>query len=508
MTKLWRGIKWVFGTRWPWYVATVIGSNLAAAVGILAFIWVLVPLPEFQRFSVFNKNLSTIGVSYVSVAILFGVIATFLLFRPVIDWQRNPEGHDPNMVRNLVMRIPIYQAGLSAGIWAIGIAIITVVALQTSARGALVIAVATSLAAIVVIMLTYLEAERLLRPVVAEALARRFEDATLEPPITQRLRMTWVLTSAVPVIGIILLLIGQYNGLFTDNAEDIIPAIAALAVAVLITGFLGTTFIVMSVVDPILELQGAINRVRRGESDVQVDIYDGSEIGVLQAGFNEMMRGLKERQRVRDIFGRYVGTEVAKRALEERPELGGEDREVAVIFVDVIGSTTFAVAHTPEEVVEELNRFFEIVVEVVHEHKGIINKFQGDAALAVFGAPITLSDSTGHALAAARELRTRLKDLRLQAGIGVASGHVVAGHIGGHNRFEYTVIGDAVNTAARLTELAKDTTGRVLTNAATLEKANEAEQRRWTLMKSVELRGRKMMTQLARPVRATLADRS
>ncbi|MFC2586303.1 MAG: adenylate/guanylate cyclase domain-containing protein, partial [Corynebacterium matruchotii] len=134
--------------------------------------------------------------------------------------------------------------------------------------------------------------------------------------------------------------------------------------------------------------------------------------------------------------------------------------------------------------------------------------FQGDAALAVFGAPITLSDAAGHALKAARELRQELQHMRLQAGIGVAAGHVVAGHIGGHDRFEYTVIGDAVNTAARLTEIAKGTPGRVITNAGTLAKANEAEQARWTLMKSVELRGRNMMTQIARPIRPTLADRS
>ena len=188
-----------------------------------------------------------------------------------------------------------------------------------------------------------------------------------------------------------------------------------------------------------------------------MQIYDGSEIGVLQAGFNEMMRGLRERQRVRDLFGRYVGAEVARRAMEKRPTLGGEDRKVAILFVDVIGSTTFAVNHTPEEVVAELNKFFEHVVTVVHRHKGIINKFQGDAALAIFGAPLPLADSAGHALAAARELRQELKDMELACGIGVASGHVVAGHIGGHARFEYTVIGDAVNQAARLTDLAKDT---------------------------------------------------
>ena len=342
----------------------------------------------------------------------------------------------------------------------------------------------------------------------AQAVARRFEDATLEPPIKYRLISTWLMTSGVPLVGILLVLIAQRTGLFSGTAGDLVPAITALALTALATGFIGTSFAVMSVVDPIVELQHAINRVRRGENDAEVDIYDGSELGVLQAGFNEMMRGLRERQRVRDIFGRYVGVEVAQRALEERPELGGEDRKVAVLFIDVIGSTTFAVNHSPEEVVEELNKFFEHVVEVVHRNKGIINKFQGDAALAVFGAPLNVYDSASMALQAARELRGELRGLELQAGIGVAAGHVVAGHIGGADRFEYTVIGDAVNEAARLTELAKDTPGQVLTNSSTLRGATEAEQARWTLMKSIELRGRRRMTQLARPIRPTLAERA
>ena len=136
----------------------------------------------------------------------------------------------------------------------------------------------------------------------------------------------------------------------------------------------------------------------------------------------------------------------------------------------------------------------------------MINKFQGDAALAVYGAPTALHDATSHALQTARELRQELRGLKLQAGIGVASGHVVAGHIGGSDRFEYTVIGDAVNAAARLTDLAKNSPGRVLTSAATVKQANEAEQARWAMLKSVELRGRRQMTQIARPVRKTLAE--
>ncbi|MFS8936696.1 adenylate/guanylate cyclase domain-containing protein [uncultured Corynebacterium sp.] len=508
MNRLLRGARWLMGTQWPMYATLVLGSNILGAVAIMTFVVFLLPMPEIKDFTSDVPHLALIGVLYVSFAVLIGISVTLLLFRPVLDWQRNPEAHDPNMVRNLVLRIPIYQAAVAGLVWIIGIVLAIIIATQSSGSLGLVVGVSTTLAGLLVVLLTYLQAERLVRPVAAQAVARRFEDSTLEPPIKYRLIYTWVMTSGIPLVGIALVLVGQRTGMFTDNANDIMPAVIALALTALGTGFTGTVFAMMSVVDPIVELQDAINRVRRGENDVQVDIYDGSELGVLQAGFNEMMRGLRERQRVRDIFGRYVGIEVAQRALEERPELGGEDRKVAVLFIDVIGSTTFAVKHAPEEVVEELNKFFEHVVEVVHRNKGIINKFQGDAALAVFGAPLNVYDANSMALQAARELRQELRGLELQAGIGVAAGHVVAGHIGGADRFEYTVIGDAVNEAARLTELAKDTPGQVLTNSATLRGANEAEQARWTMMKSIELRGRRRMTRLARPIRSTLAERA
>ncbi|QPK79356.1 adenylate/guanylate cyclase domain-containing protein [Corynebacterium lizhenjunii] len=504
MNRLLRAAGWLLHTQWPKYAAAVLGSNIVGAVAIMVFVLTL-PMPEIAQFTTAVPNLWLIALTYLGFAVLVGMLVTGLLFRPVIDWQRNPQAHDPNMVRGLVMRIPVYQAGVAALVWGIGIVISVIIATQSSTRLAVLVGISTSLAAMSVVLLTYLQAEHLVRPVAALALARRFEDSTLEPPVKYRLISAWLMTSAVPLGGIILLMWARHAGWF--NA-DVSVSIAALALAALVTGYFGTFFAMRSVVDPILDLQDAIRRVRLGDNAVEVDIYDGSELGVLQAGFNEMMHGLRESQRVRETFARYVGTEVAQKALEERPELGGEERKVGVIFVDVIGSTTYAVNHPPEQVVEELNRFFERVVTVVHRNKGIINKFQGDAALAVFGAPHNVYDSTSLALQAARELRLELRDLELEAGIGVVAGNVVAGHIGGADRFEYTVIGDAVNEAARLTELAKDTPGRVLTNAATLKTANEAEQARWTFMKSIELRGRRRMTRLARPVRATLADRS
>lgn len=506
MERFWRELRWLWGTSWPLYAATVLGTNVISAIGSMLFVRYLIPMPEVLELGL-GGQLGAIGVIYAVVAVVLGGVVTLYLFRPVLEWQRHPDGHDPNMVRHLVMRLPAAQTIIVVAVWGIGIAIVTVAAWRVNIQLASVVLATALLTAFVTAVLTYLQAERLVRPIAASVLARRFEDSTLQPPIKWQLYLTWFTTSAVPMVGVLLLTIAQRYDYFTGTVGELTSAIVALTTAGMVTGFVGTALVIMSVVDPIKELQAAINRVRRGEQNTLVDIYDGSEIGVLQAGFNEMMRGLRDRQRVRDIFGHYVGAEVAQKALEEVPELGGEERKVAVLFIDVVGSTSYAVDHTPEEVVAALNDFFDVVVDVVHRNKGVINKFQGDAALAVFGAPVSLHDAASHALQAARELQRDLAGLELKAGIGVAAGHVVAGHVGGADRFEYTVIGDAVNGAARLTDLAKDTPGMVLTNAATLRTANEVEQQRWTLMKSVELRGRGKMTQLARPVRSTLADR-
>ena len=216
-----------------------------------------------------------------------------------------------------------------------------------------------------------------------------------------------------------------------------------------------------------------------------------------------MSSGLSEREELRDLFGRHVGEDVARAATERGIELGGEEREVAVLFVDLVGSTQLAVEHSPSEVVGSLNAFFAVVVEVVESNGGWINKFVGDAALAVFGAPIPREDAAGSALAAARELVGRLRDelSDLDAGIGVSAGRVVAGNVGAESRFEYTVIGDPVNEAARLCELAKDDDARVIASSAALERAGVQEREHWQLGEPVQLRGRSEQTRPATPVR-------
>ncbi|MEA2169903.1 MAG: adenylate cyclase, partial [Solirubrobacteraceae bacterium] len=171
---------------------------------------------------------------------------------------------------------------------------------------------------------------------------------------------------------------------------------------------------------------------------------------------------------------------------------------VAVLFVDIIGSTTLATEVAPERVVARLNRFFAVVVEVVGQHNGFVNKFEGDAALCVFGAPVEHEDPAGCALAAGRELQARLaRDVpELEAGIGLSAGPAVAGWVGALQRFEYTVIGDPVNTASRVSELAKVRPGRLLATEAIVRRAGEDEQARWTAAGSEILRGRSTPTRL------------
>lgn len=169
-----------------------------------------------------------------------------------------------------------------------------------------------------------------------------------------------------------------------------------------------------------------------------------------------------------------------------------------MLFIDVIGSTTLAATRPPADVVNILNQFFAVVVSTVEKHDGLVNKFQGDAVLAVFGAPIGLSDSAASALVAAREISEELaiKVPQLQAGIGVAYGPVVAGNVGAIQRFEYTVIGDAVNEAARLSELAKKDPGRPLSSGRAVEAASKSEASQWHHQDSTVLRGRSEATEV------------
>jgi adenylate cyclase len=295
-------------------------------------------------------------------------------------------------------------------------------------------------------------------------------------------------------------LVVEYSG---DRLAWVVIAVGSLTV---ISGLSVAAFTGATTADPIDEVRRGMQRVERGEYEVTVPVFDASELGLLQAGFNTMASGLRERERLRDLFGRHVGRDVARLA-EANATAGthiwmdSASCEVAVLFIDMVGSTRLATALPPAELVAILNEFFAVVVEVVERHGGVINKFEGDAALAIFGAPVATDDDSGHALAAARELGGRLNppDAGTKFGIGVSAGIAAAGNVGDPTRYEYTVIGDPVNEAARLTEVAKRTGGGVVASGAALARADQPEAERWRIVSSEVLRGRDTATDIAVP---------
>jgi adenylate cyclase len=349
--------------------------------------------------------------------------------------------------------------------------------------------------------IVYLLSERLLRPAAALVLAAERPRRVRLPGVTTRVMLAWALGTAIPVFGLICVAVAALAA--PDiNVVQLAVTILGLGGVALLAGVYVIYMATQAIADPIKAVRKGMARVERGDLRAEVSVYDASEVGQLQAGFNHMVAGLREHERLRDLFGRHVGEEVADLALERGDiTLGGETREVAVLFVDLTGSTRLADTRSPDEVVGLLNKFFGVVVGVVARHGGWINKFEGDAALAIFGAPTQVKDSAGAALGAARELAVRLRAEvpMLEAGIGVSAGPVVAGYIGAEQRFEYTVIGDPVNEAARLSDLAKTDEGRVLASAAVLELAHLSESDEWDLGRSVMLRGRSRPTRLGTP---------
>jgi class 3 adenylate cyclase len=197
-----------------------------------------------------------------------------------------------------------------------------------------------------------------------------------------------------------------------------------------------------------------------------------------------MVTGVQARERERDIFGRVVSPEVREKLLTGELALGGENRRVSVLFSDIRDFTTLSERLGPQETVALLNEYLTAMTEAVRPWGGYVNNFIGDAIVVVFGAPTAHDSTEWSAVGAALEMRDRLVTLNekrvslgdepLQTGIGISTGKVVAGQVGSLERFLYTVIGDAVNVAARLESMTKEFDGNpVLVNNATYEAIRE-----------------------------------
>ena len=296
---------------------------------------------------------------------------------------------------------------------------------------------------------------------------------------------------ALPVInlitGIVVAALTSDGGGSSNLGVDVL---VALAVATTISLEL-TVMLSKSILRPLRDLERGLDRVKEGDYDVSVPVTTGDELGELAASFNEMVEGLADRERLREAFGTYLDSEVAEYILSEGFSEEGVEVEVTVLFCDVRGYTEFASEATPQEVVAALNELFECVVPIIAGHGGHIDKFEGDGLLAVFGAPEPFADHAERAVCAAcdiaRTVNQEDKGGVLRVGVGVNSGRVIAGSIGGGGRLNFSVIGGVVNVASRVQEHTRETGDHILITEETWKGVShhfEAESRG-----KVELRG-------------------
>lgn len=404
-----------------------------------------------------------------------------------LDTGRNPTQAEARRLLNL----PIATTLRALAIWLPGVVIVTMLFAQVvPSRAIAVVGAMFALGAFESAGFTLLVVDRLIRPAIPLVATTLGGTMHWSSTVLNRVVLSWTVSGAMPLLMLITVLADPVAA-----PSDRIHTALYMSIVGLLVGAIATGTLARAVAVPLRMLRRALDRIAHGDLEVRVPVGSASEIGRLEHSVNELAENLSERERLRDVFGRHVGTEVAERALSGGMDLTGDVRVATALFVDVVGSVELSTGLAPREFVAKLNRLLTIVVEATEDNGGLVNKFEGDAALCIFGAPIALRDNATPALRAARRIRDEVAaGGELDIGIGVARGSVFAGDVGTDTRLEFTVIGDAVNEASRLTTEAKQVPRRILVSRNVIEAASDIESASWELYDTIALRGRNQPT--------------
>lgn len=453
--------------------ATIVLTNLLGVLAVLALALLVVPLPQLARSNHIRLLNVLVATGYTLLALPAGAWIGTRRMNRLRTWliEDRPAGA---VEQRLVLYAPLRLFTIQVSLWLVAALLFTGINLPASTRLAERVLVTVALSGLVTASCAYLLTEILLRPVAARALGTGLTRPAAVPGVATRAILAWAVGSGIAVLGLIAVGILGLTGDPSATRHRLGVAVVVLGGVGLAVGLLAVTAAARVTADPIASVRRALHRVRQGDFSARVPVYDGSQVGQLQAGFNEMVAGLAERERIRSTFGAYVDPDVAEHILEEGVDLAGERVEVTIMFLDVRGFTRIAAGCSPEAALEQLNRLFERAVEVVHAHSGRVDKFVGDGLMAVFGAPRRQPRHADAAVQAASEIARVVEDEDLLAvGIGLNSGEVVAGNVGGSGRLEFTVIGDAVNLAARVQAATRKTGDVTLLTERTRELLGE-----------------------------------
>jgi adenylate cyclase len=310
-------------------------------------------------------------------------------------------------------------------------------------------------------------------------------------PVRARLLAIFFMVGLVPLSVLAVLAYTRALALVGANpaaAAEAVDGLRLIIIFILAVGVVAAVglsiFAANSVAAPLKDVEAAMAQVERGHLEGHAPVVSTDEIGAVAEGFNRMLHGLRERELVKETFGKYVTPEIRDEILAGRISGEGELKEVTVLFADIRDFTPWVEATAPRDVVRDLNEYFTEMAEAIRAQHGLVLQFIGDEIEAVFGAPIASRDHAAMAVRAALEMRRRLRDWNarraaagkpaLRHGIGIHTGTVLAGNIGGAERLSYALVGDPVNLASRIQGLTKDFNVDILISEATRKSIDPA----------------------------------
>ena len=402
-----------------------------------------------------------------------------------------PAGSEGDRVRRRALMVPAALALLSFASWVLawliwGVAWPLLSDEFSTGRALRQLVGVTFVAGSIVTAIVYFGVERTWRGEMSRLFPLGNLSAAGGPRLRVRTRLVaaFLLVSLLPLAVLAVAALTRANALAGADAataaaivRNLVVVVAVLAAGGLVVAVGLAALVAASVAEPLREVQAAMAQVREGRLDAHCSVVSNDEIGAVAEGFNSMVHGLREREAIRETFGKYVSPEVRDEILAGRVSGAGALREVTILFADLRDFTPWVEASPPAEVVADLNAYFTEMDAAIRAHGGLVLQFIGDEIEAVFGAPLANPRHADAAVAAAREMARRLEawnGLRgasgkhpLRHGIGIHTGTVIAGNIGSSERLSYALVGDAVNVASRIQALNKAFGTHTLVSGAT-----------------------------------------
>ncbi|MCC7075604.1 MAG: HAMP domain-containing protein [Acidimicrobiia bacterium] len=456
----------------------LIEANLLGA-SIIAFFYLVFQVDELP---VASRTAMQVMAGAMLLGFLLVLYLSYRITSPLVTWLRaESPAPPPSRLQIAVVVQPAVQALLVLTLWAVAaVAFATAEALTSDEAVPLrffVTLMGTLIGGVATAAITYLRVEHTWREWIPTFFPGVDAPTRLPLPsrggLASRLHVAFVLGTVLPLLAVGM---AASVGLRLGTPVNATQITWFLVIAGIVVGAILSVNIRRSITQPIHRIQEAMEKVSRGDLATMVPVDRVDELGRLESGFNQMMAGLRQREDLEQLLNRQVGDKVAERAIRSGPEadIGGEIRRVTALFVDLVAFSTVAESASPGALAALLNVVFGVIVDAVESRDGIVNKFQGDAVLAIFGAPENDRKHAEHALEAAEAIASGLEAVNLDFGIGVSTGEVFAGNVGTETRYEYTVIGDPVNEAARLQELTRMLERRVLLSGATAAAVRDA----------------------------------